>query len=122
MGMCAVTAWPVERDPIFGCLLWKGRVDHDGYGRSGMKLAHRAAWERERGAIEPGMVVDHLCRRRRCVAVHHLELVTNDENQRRKRWGQRVKRKTCQHGHDMADALVTREGGRLCRSCEKEQR
>lgn len=111
-----------KSDPIFGCLLWTGRIDANGYGRRGSQWAHRAMWEDTNGPIPPGMVLDHLCRRRTCVALHHLELVTQQENLHRKRWGKRWKRKTCSKGHDLADAMVTPEAGRLCRACEAEQK
>jgi len=35
------------------------------------------------GKIDNSLTVDHLCRNRRCVNPHHLELVSITENQRR---------------------------------------
>ena len=33
-----------------------------------------------RKLLTPGMVIDHLCRNRRCFKIHHLEQVTQREN------------------------------------------
>ena len=48
------------------CIEWPHRKDKDGYGRKKSKLAHRIAWEKERGPIPAGLVLDHLCRNRAC--------------------------------------------------------
>lgn len=111
-----------ERDPIFGCMLVTSRLDRDGYAFHGKTRAHIHAWTNEHGVPAEGMEVDHLCRRRNCTALHHLELVTRSENEKRKSWRYRARRTTCPRGHSMEFALVTPEGGRLCRSCEKEAR
>lgn len=114
--------WPVEVDPIFGCWIWSGRVDRKD-GRPlvwrGAKpiAAHRYVYEREVGTIKSGMELDHLCRRPHCVNPKHMEPVTREENEKRKSWRVRVKSRTCPNGHSMASAMVTPEGGRLCRQC-----
>lgn len=108
-------------DPIFGCKLALGRTDRDGYVFWGRSRAHIATYEQAHGAIAPGMEVDHLCRRRNCTALHHLELVTRSENEKRKSWKYRAKRTSCPHGHDLKlTGIVTPEGGRVCRTCNRE--
>src|SRR5690348_15795085 len=82
----------VERDTTFGCELATGRRDKDGYAFHGQTRAHIAAWERAHGPVPNGLVLDHLCRRRHCCAVHHLEAVTQSENERRKSWSYRARR------------------------------
>ena len=68
------------------CWLWTGALTGKGYGSFGQTppggsvLAHRFAYIREFGAIPDGLVIDHLCRERRCVNPAHLEAVTNREN------------------------------------------
>lgn len=110
-----------ERDPIFGCELSTARLDRDGYAFHGRTRAHLAAWEREHGQIADGMEVDHLCRRRNCVALHHLELVTRSENEKRKNWRYRARRQRCPVGHELSmHGVVTPEGGRVCRQCNRE--
>lgn len=110
---------PYERD-VWGCHLWTGRLDRDGYGRDGSRQAHRVAWEATHGQIPPGLELEHTCRQRRCIRVAHLELVTRGENERRKTWKRRAALKKCKAGHDMSiNAIVLPTGGRICRTCTK---
>lgn len=109
------------RDDTFGCELFTGRTTKSGYGRDGLRGAHVVAWEAAYGPVPEGFVIDHLCRRRSCVAVHHLEAVTRSENELRKGWGYRVRRKLCAKGHELAlHGVVTPEGGKVCRQCNRE--
>lgn len=73
------------------------------------------------GKIPVGMMVDHVCRRRDCVWIAHLDLVTQSENERRKSWRVRVRRTLCKYGHSLKTALVTPQGGRVCRECRDRQ-
>ena len=108
-------------DPVFGCELVTSRLDRDGYAFFGKTRAHLHAWVSEKGAIAEGMELDHMCRRRNCIALHHLELVTRSENEKRKSWRYRAKRATCPKGHDLKlNGAVTPEGGLACRSCNRE--
>ena len=114
------------RDPIFGCELATGRLDPDGYAYHGRSRAHIVAWLAAHGEIgvdEHGrkLELDHLCRRRNCVALHHLEPVTRAENERRKSWRYRARRTTCPRGHELSStAIITPEGGRVCRTCNRD--
>lgn len=69
------------------CWEWTGQLDRYGYGAfkyQGKKhKAHRWIYEKLHFTLEPDMVVDHLCRNRKCVRPEHLELVTMAENTRR---------------------------------------
>ena len=62
------------------CLIWTGAKNAQGYGvagpRTGSRLAHRHAWERENGPIPEGVHVDHICHTPACVEVAHLRLAT----------------------------------------------
>lgn len=110
-----------EHDAAFGCELWTGKLDRNGYGYHGRTRAHIAAWEAEYGPVPEGFELDHLCRRRNCCALHHLEPVTRAENEMRKGWGYRVRRQTCSRGHDMKlQGVLTPEGGKVCRQCNRE--
>lgn len=113
-------ATPWRLDPVFGCHLWSGRVDRDGYGRtSAWKLAHHAA----AGPPPSGYEWDHLCRRRSCVNPLHLQAVDRSENERRKSFRYRQRRiSACPAGHSLVDAMVTPEGGRVCRECLAHER
>ena len=113
----------VERDPVFGCCLWVRGLDRDGYGVSWQggraMAAHRRVYLEIVGAIPEGKELDHECRRRACVRPDHLEMVTGSENQLRRLWRVRARRTHCRAGHDLAIcAMVTPEGGRLCRRCQ----
>lgn len=113
----------VERDPVYGCELSTGRRDRDGYAFRGSTRAHIAVWVAAHGPIAEGMELEHMCRRRHCVALHHLELVTRSENEKRKSWKYRARRTHCPRGHELAhNAVVTPEGGRVCRACNREAR
>jgi hypothetical protein len=108
-------------DPIFGCEIASGRLDYEGYAFHGKTRAHLFAWRNTHGEIAEGMELDHLCRRRNCIALHHLELVTRSENEKRKSWRYRARRTTCPKGHDMnLNVATTPEGGRVCRQCNRE--
>lgn len=110
-----------ERDPIYGCELATGRVDRDGYAWHGKSRAHIVAWVAKHGPVPDGLELDHLCRRRHCSALHHLEPVTRSENERRKSFAYRAKRKACALGHELAiHGVMTPEGGRVCRACSRE--
>lgn len=122
--MSSQYSWTV--DPIFACWLWTGRTDkRDGRaiiwrGKSPVS-AQRAVYEDNVGPIPDGKELDHMCRRPACVAPHHAEPVTREENEKRKSWKYRARRTTCPKGHDLKlNAATTPEGGRVCRQCNRD--
>jgi hypothetical protein len=109
-----------------GCWTWTAYTTRDGYGVFGVEprktaLAHRVAYEMERGPVPDGLELDHLCRNPRCVRPEHLEPVTHRENLLRGNgWsGRHARQTTCKRGHpfDVRNTYVTRSGGRSCRAC-----
>ncbi len=114
-------------EPNSGCWLWLGMVDECGYARvqyhGRLRGAHRAMYERERGPVPAGLVLDHLCRVRSCVNPAHMEPVTNGENLRRGNWPWNSRRTACRrHGHafDERNTRITPEGHRSCRACARD--
>ena len=105
-----------------GCWEWTATVTPKGYGRlwiGGRKvLAHRYAYESEKGPVPNGLFIDHLCRNRRCVRPDHMEAVTSKENTRRGLRG--ALKTTCVHGHRRTDDNVyvhPTSKARECRTC-----
>lgn len=113
------------RDEVYGCLLWQGRKDRDGYGFHGTSRSHIVAYERANGAVPHDQVVDHRCRRRACCAPHHLEAVTRRENELRKQFKYRCAIKRCPRGHaydETTRIVVPDTMGIVCRTCEREEK
>ena len=82
---------------------------------------HRLAYVAVSGAIPDGMVIDHLCRNRRCSNPTHLEAVTHAENIRR---GARGAMTHCARGHTYTEETThfyrrgaSEQWHRKCRVC-----
>lgn len=106
-----------------GCWEWLGAIRKDGYGAITVKnrsfLVHRVAYEEWMGPIPEGLVLDHLCRNRKCFNPAHLEPVTLVENLLRGvRTNQCAKVTHCKRGHPFDEENTLRwRGQRLCRAC-----
>ena len=110
---------PAHRPELAPCWIWTAGLQH-GYGCfwSGSiktRRAHRIAYEAQCGPLSPGLVLDHLCRERRCVNPAHLEVVTDRENiLRGEGTGARFARRThCKRGHELPEA----DRGKPCKLC-----
>lgn len=76
-------------DAETGCHIWQRATSEKGYGRIRVggktRAAHVEMYERAKGAVPPGLELDHTCNVRLCVNPDHLEPVTHAENLRRMR-------------------------------------
>ena len=110
-----------------GCWMWTGGTDKDGYGLFRINVrdfrAHRYFYEFWHSTrIPEGMVIDHLCNRRRCVNPAHMKVTTNKENVLRSSRGPTAinARKTeCIHGHPLSgdNLRISPKGHRSCKTC-----
>lgn len=106
------------------CWIWKGTCITNGYGTFDLRgksiMAHRTSYEIFKGNIPKGLVLDHLCRNRKCVNPFHLEPVTNKENILRG-FGppaMNSRKINCKRGHPLSEGkLTTSKSGKLVRTC-----
>ena len=127
--------WPkVDVGWTHDCWEWTASVLPNGYGQfsSGKNrgtsiLPHRVSYEFLVGPVGDDMTIDHLCKNKVCVNPQHLEVVTIQENIKRRDengytrninpWN--LRKTHCPRGH--AYDVVTSSGGRGCRKCSNEQ-
>lgn len=81
------------------------------------KLGHRLTYETHVGPIPEGLVLDHLCRNRKCVNPAHLEPVTHAVNIGRGESPNAIVKRTgvCRRGHPMTNPYR----GYTCRTCKQ---
>jgi hypothetical protein len=118
----------IEFTDVAECWVWIGTGNNKGYGRvwfdGGMRLAHRVVYEILNGPIPKGMVIDHLCRVRRCVNPSHLEVVTTRENLLRGNTvtAMAAAKTHCPQGHEFTpENILPDRGTRRCRTCHTER-
>lgn len=107
-----------------GCWVFTGAVCPRGYGRVGSRtepgqtLTHRVVYEFLIGPIPDGLVLDHLCRNRRCCNPWHLEPVTAQVNTDRGLRSEGYLISECKNGHRYTPANTGRNAkGRMCLAC-----
>jgi hypothetical protein len=129
------------------CWLWLGAIGPRGYptpiplarrpdGSRVVRTPAQLAWQTTIGPIPAGLTIDHLCRTPACVNPHHLELVTREENTRRRDLPQRFPpvnpavpqpvaadagRTHCRRGHEYAVLgwYTNGAGKRTCAECSR---
>ena len=113
--------------PDSGCWEWQGATSAGGYGVSWSagkaSYVHRLVFEWVRGAIPPGLVLDHLCRNRRCCNPEHLEPVSDAVNLLRGSGApaKNAKKTACHRGHLLSGSnlYLDRDGWRRCVECRR---
>ena len=131
--MTAMTAQPAtgqhSPDLALPCTQWTGAIDSYGYGRlqrdGRWQLAHRLAFEEQVGPIPDGLTIDHLCAKRDCVNVRHMEPVTNAENVLRGVGPTAVnaRKSHCIAGHLLSgdNLRLAADGRRECKECSRRR-
>ncbi len=119
-------------NPDTGCMEWTGHLTNSGYGtikeggRGTRTLkAHRLAYEQAYGPIPDGLVLDHLCRNRKCCNPDHLEAVTMQVNTLRgaSPIAELARKTHCPHGHpyDAENTIWRANGARACKGCREDR-
>lgn len=116
------------------CWDWTGFIDRDGYGKFHIgklcRFTHRISYEIFIKKIDDGMVIDHICRNRRCCNPDHLREVSvkinSLENSVSITANNNVKTH-CINGHELTfDNLYIYGNHRRCKACifirQKERR
>ena len=124
----------VDRPSMWACWNWTASCfKSSGYGQFSTRenvrrsrVAHRIAYELVLGDVPDGLVLDHLCRNRRCCNPAHLEPVTTRTNLLRGFGASGVNaRKThCKWGHEFTPEntyIDKKNGARQCRACFKRR-
>lgn len=116
---------PQDRGYASPCLEWTAAL-HLGYAwvshKGKPQLGHRLAYSYAVGPIPDGLVIDHLCRNRKCINPEHLEAVEHGVNTRRAHPAYSTDDMTvCAHGHSLTEGYVlpASNGSRRCLRCER---
>lgn len=114
--------WGSSVDPVTGY----GSLSVPGdSGRNRTQAAHRMMWQLINGPIPKGLLLDHVCRNRACVNVHHLRLVTPYMNTVHNSGSDAalLSRQThCKRGHEFTPENTYYNAGtthRQCRECRR---
>lgn len=118
----------ISIDPISGCWNWIGAISKGGYGlmmvRPRTLRAHRISYDIFIGLTNLDLVIDHVCRNKKCCNPIHLREVSATTNCMENSIGIapiRKKQTHCIHGHEFTKSnTIAKYGGlRGCRECKK---
>ena len=110
--------------PFSGCWLWLKSAGSHGYGNAccgnGVEVAHRLSFKAFVGPIPDGMLIQHSCDNKLCVAPHHLSLGTDATNAiDKERKGRAAKKLTHRDVIEMRERL---SGGNAIRAVARSYR
>lgn len=108
-------------EPNSGCWIWIGELSGL-YGRYRGQKVHRLTYEKAKGPIPDGLVIDHLCRNMSCVNPDHLEAVTQRINTLRGvgPTAKNAVKTHCSKGHELSgnNVRILRDR-RYCQECSR---
>lgn len=115
------------------CIEWGGHIGKRGYGVLSLTLpngkishytVHRIIYRIYYGSLNSRLVIDHICRNRKCVNPKHLRQVTRNINSSENSTSppaiNKLKR-YCKRGHKFTikNTHRNKEGNRACKECAK---
>lgn len=114
-------------DKTESCWNWTGHITNAGYGQflfdGKTQKAHMVSYILEYGKIPNSLVIDHLCKNKKCVNPKHLEAVSQKENVNRGLAGKinnaQASKRVCPSGHKYN--RINKHWHRLCRKCRSDQ-
>jgi hypothetical protein len=120
-----------EKRGKYECWPWIGGIERKGYGikvyhNGRQRRPHCVAIELATGQpIPKGMVVDHVCRNRRCVNPEHLRVVSRRVNALENSLSplaMKSRQTHCKHGHAFTpENTHIHNGKRSCKACWKRR-